>query len=191
MAVVAPLEFEQDEMFGSGGSRMWKEVTGLLERMSSRLGPKAVLRPRLVPDAQPEFAWQQEDWLFLPLPASGRGPGGEVKRRRTRAPNLSPPTPLSEAERGEKTGTRPIFLNTPRAVAVVSIFPGGSPRRFHWNDSDYLVERSWGPERIETGWWRGSDVRRDYYVVETTTGQRFWLFRNLPDEAWFLHGEFA
>ena len=30
----------------------------------------------------------------------------------------------------------------------------------------------------------------DYWRVETTTGQRFWLFRNLSDGVWHLHGEF-
>jgi hypothetical protein len=33
-------------------------------------------------------------------------------------------------------------------------------------------------------------VRRDYYQVETGTGERFWLFRELHSGAWFLHGEF-
>lgn len=50
-----------------------------------------------------------------------------------------------------------------------------------------------GPERIESGWWDGGDVRRDYYVVQTTLGQRAWAF--LPagssDGAWMLHGWFA
>ena len=48
--------------------------------------------------------------------------------------------------------------------------------------------RTWGPERIQTGWWRGHYIRRDYYRVETTTGQRFWLFRRRGH--WFLHGVF-
>jgi protein ImuB len=34
-------------------------------------------------------------------------------------------------------------------------------------------------------------VRRDYYLVETTAGRRFWLFRALEDGRWFLHGAFA
>ena len=34
-----------------------------------------------------------------------------------------------------------------------------------------------GPERIESGWWDGGDVRRDYYLIETRTGQRGWAFR--------------
>ena len=55
---------------------------------------------------------------------------------------------------------------------------------------DRIIERSWGPERIETGWWRGDDVRRDYYLIETTTGECFWLFRTLPEERWFYQAEF-
>ena len=55
----------------------------------------------------------------------------------------------------------------------------------------YRVIRFWGPERIETGWWRGRSIRRDYYRVETDRGTRFWLFRRLTDGHWFLHGEFT
>ena len=49
-----------------------------------------------------------------------------------------------------------------------------------------------GPERIETGWWDGGDVQRDYYVVETTRGQRAWAFC-APGETgpFMLHGWFA
>jgi len=55
-----------------------------------------------------------------------------------------------------------------------------------------LVQILSGPERIESGWWDGGDVRRDYYVVETSQGQRAWAF--LPAgaaEGWMLHGWFA
>jgi protein ImuB len=49
-----------------------------------------------------------------------------------------------------------------------------------------------GPERLESGWWDGDDVRRDYYVVETGRGQRAWAY--LPAgarEGWLMHGWFA
>jgi protein ImuB len=52
------------------------------------------------------------------------------------------------------------------------------------------LAQHWGPERIETAWWRGRSVRRDYYRVETAEGSRYWLFRRLTDGQWFLHGEF-
>jgi len=49
-----------------------------------------------------------------------------------------------------------------------------------------------GPERIESGWWDGGDVRRDYYVVETSQGQRAWAFLPAGEtQGWMLHGWFA
>lgn len=49
-----------------------------------------------------------------------------------------------------------------------------------------------GPERIETGWWDGGDIRRDYYAVRTREGVRLWIFRERRgDRCWFLHGVFS
>lgn len=48
-----------------------------------------------------------------------------------------------------------------------------------------------GPERIESGWWDGGDVRRDYYLIETKTGQRGWAFRPITGGPLLLHGWFA
>ncbi|MCR8717508.1 DNA polymerase Y family protein [Pseudomonas syringae] len=49
-----------------------------------------------------------------------------------------------------------------------------------------------GPERIESGWWDGGDVRRDYYLVETANGQRAWAYRSVGEQGeLLLHGWFA
>jgi protein ImuB len=49
-----------------------------------------------------------------------------------------------------------------------------------------------GPERLETGGWDGGEVCRDYYVVETSSGQRAWVFCAPGEQAgWMLHGWFA
>ena len=58
---------------------------------------------------------------------------------------------------------------------------------------DYDLRVLSGPERIESGWWDGGDVRRDYYVVQTSQGQRAWAFQpaGVNDGAWMLHGWFA
>jgi protein ImuB len=45
-----------------------------------------------------------------------------------------------------------------------------------------------GPERIESGWWEGSDAQRDYFVVRTGNGADLWVFKNLTDDSWYLHG---
>ncbi|NBA96587.1 DNA polymerase Y family protein [Pseudomonas sp. R5(2019)] len=48
-----------------------------------------------------------------------------------------------------------------------------------------------GPERIESGWWDGADVRRDYYLIETVQGQRGWAYRAVGEggplilQGWF------
>ena len=50
-----------------------------------------------------------------------------------------------------------------------------------------------GPERIESGWWDGGDVRRDYYVLRTAQGQLAWAYRPAGDAGggWMLQGWFA
>lgn len=45
-----------------------------------------------------------------------------------------------------------------------------------------------GPERIEAGWWDTGDLRRDYYVVRTRSGADLWIYRDLNDRNWYLHG---
>jgi protein ImuB len=138
----------------------------LIERLSSRLGVKAVVAVRLRPDAQPELSWRYDPMI-------------EMRRRRAQKPLPIelPPRPLR-------------LLPRPAPVAVMALAPDGPPLKFHFANRQEAVVRSWGPERIETGWWRGQAVGRDYFRVETSAGQRFWLFRRLRDEKWFLHGMF-
>jgi protein ImuB len=46
-------------------------------------------------------------------------------------------------------------------------------------------------ERIETGWWDGFEVARDYFVATTAKGERLWIYRELRgSRGWFLHGLF-
>lgn len=56
-----------------------------------------------------------------------------------------------------------------------------------------------GPQRIESCWWTGCDMRRDYYVVCNRHGMMLWIYRDLGQgkkhgngrSDWFLHGLFA
>ena len=48
------------------------------------------------------------------------------------------------------------------------------------------------PERIETGWWDGGEVARDYYTAVDLHGVRLWVFRERDEpHGWFLHGVFG
>jgi protein ImuB len=44
------------------------------------------------------------------------------------------------------------------------------------------------PERIESGWWENRDVQRDYYILRTNEGSQWWVFKDLRDSTWYLHG---
>jgi protein ImuB len=49
-----------------------------------------------------------------------------------------------------------------------------------------------GPERIESGWWDGNDVTRDYFVARGAGGAWLWIFRERSHGGqWFVHGLFA
>jgi protein ImuB len=172
LAVTVPLEFHQGQLFeADAGPDRWKQLPVLIERLSNRLGEQSVLRPRLWPDAQPELAWRSEPWL-----------------RNERREATARPSPLAPRP---SLARPPCLASQPVAIRVVSVVPGGPPLRFWWKNHSHVVAHSWGPERIETGWWRDRDVRRDYYLAETTTGKRYWLFRTRGEELWFLQGMFG
>ncbi len=49
-----------------------------------------------------------------------------------------------------------------------------------------------GPERIESGWWDGFDVMRDYFIARSDSGATFWIYRErVRSGNWFLHGIFS
>jgi protein ImuB len=48
-----------------------------------------------------------------------------------------------------------------------------------------------GPERIESGWWEGSDVRRDYFVARAPNGRTLWVFNPPGSADWYVHGIFS
>jgi protein ImuB len=48
------------------------------------------------------------------------------------------------------------------------------------------------PERIETGWWDGEEVARDYYTAADAHGVLLWVFREREaPHGWYLHGVFG
>ena len=48
-----------------------------------------------------------------------------------------------------------------------------------------------GPERIESGWWDGKGVARDYYIARRHHGAKLWVFQERQSRRWYLHGVFA
>lgn len=83
----------------------------------------------------------------------------------------------------QRVRERPFWLlDSPRCLPLRA----GRP----WLDGPLSFES--GPERIETGWWDGEDVARDYFRMRTHNGVCLWVFRERRGaRAWFLHGVFA
>lgn len=79
----------------------------------------------------------------------------------------------------------------PAAVAVTGARPGWLlPAPLPWPGAAPQILS--GPERIESGWWDGGDMRRDYYRVSTRFGQQAWAWREVGGEGGLmLHGWFA
>lgn len=169
-ASTAVCESRQRELFAESRPCDLTKLGALIERLSCRLGSERVLRAELQADAQIERAYRCRPWT------------GESERSFRK--DGSPPAALGPM-------FRPLRLyDPPRPIEVIGIAMEGPPAKFFDRHETYQVVRSFGPERMETGWWRGPSVRRDYYRVETTGGNRLWLFRRLQDQRWFLHGEF-
>ncbi len=177
------------------------EVAMLLDRLAGRLGRAAVFEPQPVGDAQPEHAWiamppginRPTAGINRPKPGENR-PARLVRGRESRSSDI---VRGQAASRAVPVGRRPIWM-PPRPVPLdgpegemVAVAPDGPPARFRFGDTLHHIVQAYGPERIETAWWRGPTMRRDYYVVETESGERFWVFRRLQDGGWFLHGMFA
>jgi len=44
------------------------------------------------------------------------------------------------------------------------------------------------PERIELGWWEGEAAARDYFLAQDRAGRVCWVYRDLQDGDFYLHG---
>lgn len=178
-AVTEPLGPVQQ---GLEGQAMGEDVAGLVDRLSTRLGPHRVQR------------FGSRD-THIPEQAAFAFPANAVPD----------PSPWPKPEAGEPP-LRPLHLfDPPQPILAIAEVPDGPPRRFQWRRRVHIVVRYEGPERIASEWWRRREgyepgkggLTRDYFRVEDERGRRFWLLRHglygseaqSPD--WYLHGLFA
>ncbi|MEP7157575.1 MAG: DNA polymerase Y family protein [Betaproteobacteria bacterium] len=95
------------------------------------------------------------------------------------------PSGAKPAKNSAAFSTRPrplLLLREPLALVTVE----GSPQ--HHGTLALLA----GPERIDTGWWDGKMVARDYYVASNPEKEICWVFRDYRHgKKWYLHGYFS
>ena len=174
----ARLPVRQQELFADE-RRDRRQLALLADRLSNRLQREAVSRAVLVPDAQPEYAYRYE-------PLTGNGVRHVSKKKDTRRASRRLAGPALQ-----RPWPRPLRLQAAvEPLEAPSAAPKGMLAQFDYRGRRRRVLRRWGPERIQTGWWRGRPIGRDYYRIEIESGERFWVFRRLHDGQWFLHGVF-
>ncbi|HUQ70168.1 MAG TPA: DNA polymerase Y family protein [Planctomycetaceae bacterium] len=159
----------QATLFAEDTQDTARDVALLVERLSSRLGEQAVLRPVYHPEPLPELSCRWEPWLTGATDRDG---------------DAASPNPLVMQSRPWR------LLPTPQPVEATSVVPDGPPLRLFFPGETCQVAQAWGPERIESGWSHQRDVQRDYYRVETERGAHLWVFRQRDTGQWFLHGIF-
>ncbi len=173
-----------------------RDPARLFDLARSRLERTAIPAPvkalRLIASELPPFVPAGRD-LFDQRPAQALP--WEALRERLRArlgedalyqlAGHADPRPEQALRRSRQLHAEPAALQLPPRPTWLL------PRPLPLRDASLRVLS--GPERIESGWWDGGDVRRDYYVVQTSQGQRAWAFRpaGVSDGAWMLHGWFA
>jgi len=149
-----------------GGAAAW-QAPEFLQTLMARLGEGAVHGLAEVDEHRPERQ-SRDVWPTLPA-ASQRS-----------APVL--PLPAGAA--------RPLgLLDTPQPLATIRDAAGQALRLLHQGHDLALVS---GPERIQSGWWDGGEISRDYYIARTADGAHWWIFRECAaPRRWFVHGCFA
>lgn len=162
------------------------ELPALLERLQARLGAAAIQGLAIRADHRPPAAQ-----AFQAASTTSAAPARAGTAAR---PTLPPAVASATAPHKRGTGAavtpptpgfgpRPVWLVEPAApLAEV----GGKP----CHDGPLTLVA--GPERIESGWWDGAPVMRDYFIAENPARALLWIFRERREPlGWFLQGVFA
>ena len=200
------LAHRQRKLFDENPRLDQQALAHLINRLSGRLGRHHVVYPTLNSGAQPEYAFQLRP-LVNPHRRTPRRtdntrakPSSHVMARPLKLfqpaiqLHVAKPKPVRSTgfSQNSTSSSSPI---PPEGGTTNTATHSINSLTFQTQDntavvSDFQIKNSWGPERIETGWWRGRTTRRDYWRIETEKGNQFWIYRDLRTRKWFLHGEF-
>lgn len=206
--LTAPLVWRQGDLFNANEAASRQEMANLVDTLSARLGRKQVLRARAIRESQPELAYDLQPLTGLRPDGAAQDTVRKISTRqatqavepsredplRRPAQLLQPPTPIEVAgtflpaqempDSSKDTSTTSNSITTP-PIAVAT-----APARVKTANGWHRVQGAVGPERLESGWWRGQSSRRDYYRIITHLGCWWWIYRDLNSGEWFLHGIF-
>ncbi len=208
--VAEPLAPSEAELERAHEAERALVLAELLDRLSARLGARAVTQRELVDAHLPEQAEAAApatlgsvrglhlgriSGVGAPAPSCG---GGDA-RLRGESRHREDPAGLARDDGSNSAPTRPLRLFArPEPIEAMAEVPDGPPRRFRWRRVLHDVTAIEGPERIAAPWWRHAGApTRDYFRAEDSEGRRFWLFREglwgreTARPKWFVHGLFG
>jgi protein ImuB len=196
-----PLAPSQTELERAHEAERARALAELLDRLSARLGARAVTRRELIEAHLPE---QAEATAPATLgEARTRGGATLLPRSPSRDGRLSTPYAgeggRASARPDEGAPARPLRLFVrPEPIEALAEVPDGPPLRFRWRRVLHDIAAIEGPERIAAPWWRRDGApTRDYFRAEDSQGRRFWLYREglwgreTAQAKWFVHGVFG
>ncbi len=156
----------------------------LVERLRARLGDASVQGLALAADHRPEHASVTAAVSLSMSPSAAQKHQHNQHSLPSSQLHASTSATSSPLPRGR--GERPFWLlPRPRPLPERNAVP------LHEDGPLALLA---GPERIESGWWDGDDVARDYFVARTPKASVVWIYRErgaLQGGQWYLHGLFA
>jgi protein ImuB len=165
-------------LFHANG-RQSVSITHLLERLSARMGDESVHGVTTVAEHRPHYAWSTAETTGSRLPRCAAIPNQYAHQS---------PLLLADIRRTNSLLLRrPLWmLSEPLALAARQ----GNPE---YHGPLKLLN---GPERLETGWWDGNGIARDYFVAVNSKGVHLWVYRNRKrngnkEATWYLHGIFG
>lgn len=178
-------------------------------RVKPRPATASAMSKRAGPAVKVGDAVRQNDAPAGDVESSGRGSaaGGTKPRRASSSaagkPSSAAGKPSSQAKLEKLPPQAYAHVLAPRPLWLLA-----APQRLRVQQGQPcyggMLRFESGPERIESGWWDGRDVVRDYYVAVTREGVRLWVYREFGAQArgefaaqaraesrWFLHGLFG
>ena len=162
----ASLELANRDLYDTKPSTA-EDWNALVERLRSRLSSAVVQGVALVADHRPERAWQP----VTPAEKGYPDPAPSLVSCSRPVWLLEPPRRLEIRTKKKQRGRTYFLVESENKCVPFSIS---------------------GPERIESGWWDGDDIARDYYLARAESGECYWIFRERRGaRCWFLHGIFA
>jgi protein ImuB len=166
-----------------GDDRKQQSLADFIDQVSARLGPDCLKTYQMRESHMPERA--------VVAIAAMHHLVGKPQR-------LPEAAPLGAAGVVERERPLRLFPHPEPLEAFAVEVPDGPPIRFRWRRLTHQVRRAEGPERLAAEWWLdGEDApTRDYFRLESDSGQRFWVYRQglydqVANPRWFMHGIFA